>query len=722
MHGACSMRRFHPPLALAGTHCACSHLGSSKTATPPWAAPLRLLNAEGARALRPPQPLPRPHRSRLAPPKPPAKAPRAAGRAWLAAASPRDDIVAMTRRSDVNAGALVWERGRRARFEAALSSAGRTAPPPRSPRPASPRSSRGAGPVLCAAPPQRAVLASPGRGGARASGGAPGPAPAMPPGKVLQPVLKMKVDELFLYWLSEASTQRMLQDCLRRIKAPGRDQPTAGDGEQPGAWPTAPLAAPRSSGLEPPGTPGPGPALPVGAASSPRNAPHARGTRRSAGTKVVQTRKEEPLPPATSQSIPTFYFPRGHPQDSVNVDAIISKIESTFARFPHERATMDDMGLVHKACSCPLYWKGPLFYGAGGERTGSVSVHKFVTMWRKILQNCHDDTAKFVHLLMSPSCNYLVQEDFVPFLQDVVNTHPGLSFLKEASEFHSRYITTVIQRIFYAVNRSWSGRITCAELRRSSFLQNVALLEEEADINQLTEFFSYEHFYVIYCKFWELDTDHDLLIDADDLARHNDHAISTKMIDRIFSGAVTRGRKVQKEGKISYADFVWFLISEEDKKTPTSIEYWFRCMDLDGDGALSMFELEYFYEEQCRRLDSMAIEALPFQDCLCQMLDVVKPRTEGPEGEAGLTRLGRTPLLAGKITLQDLKRCELANVVFDTFFNIEKYLDHEQKEQISLLRDGDSGGPELSDWEKYAAEEYDILVAEETAGEPWEDG
>ncbi|XP_030782325.1 serine/threonine-protein phosphatase 2A regulatory subunit B'' subunit beta-like [Rhinopithecus roxellana] len=325
-------------------------------------------------------------------------------------------------------------------------------------------------------------------------------------------------------------------------------------------------------------------------------------------------------------------------------------------------------------------------------------------MWRKILQNCHDDAAKFVHLLMSPGCNYLVQEDLVPFLQDVVNTHPGLSFLKEASEFHSRYITTVIQRIFYTVNRSWSGRITCAELRRSSFLQNVALLEEEADINQLTEFFSYEHFYVIYCKFWELDTDHDLLIDAHDLARHNDHAISTKMIDRIFSGAVTRGRKVQKEGKISYADFVWFLISEEDKKTPTSIEYWFRCMDLDGDGALSMFELEYFYEEQCRRLDSMAIEALPFQDCLCQMLDLVKPRTEG------------------KITLQDLKRCKLASVFFDTFFNIEKYLDHEQKEQISLLRDSDSSGPELSDWEKYAAEEYDILVAEETAGEPWEDG
>uniref|UniRef100_A0A8P0SSD2 Protein phosphatase 2 regulatory subunit B''beta n=1 Tax=Canis lupus familiaris TaxID=9615 RepID=A0A8P0SSD2_CANLF len=415
-------------------------------------------------------------------------------------------------------------------------------------------------------------------------------------------------------------------------------------------------------------------------------------------------RRSSPCRPPPARTFLPSTSPRGRPTDTLHVDAVISKIEHTFAQFPHERATMDDMGRVAKACGCPLYWKGPLFCSAGGERTGSVSVHKFVAMWRKILHNCHDDAAKFLHLLMNPGCNYLVQEDFVPFLQDVVNTHPGLAFLKEASEFHSRYITTVIQRIFYTVNRSWSGRITCAELRRSTFLQNVALLEEEADINQLTEYFSYEHFYVIYCKFWELDTDHDLLIDSQDLARHNDHAVSTKMIERIFSGAVTRGRKVQKEGKISYADFVWFLLSEEDKRTPTSIEYWFRCMDLDGDGALSMFELEYFYEEQCRRLDSMAIEALPFEDCLCQMLDLVKPQNDG------------------KITLRDLKRCKLANVFFDTFFNIEKYLDHEQKEQVSLLRDSESEGPELSDWEKYAAEEYDILVAEEAAAEPWEDG
>ncbi|XP_043928397.1 serine/threonine-protein phosphatase 2A regulatory subunit B'' subunit beta isoform X2 [Protopterus annectens] len=414
----------------------------------------------------------------------------------------------------------------------------------------------------------------------------------------------------------------------------------------------------------------------------------------------VQKKKEDPLPPASSQTIPKFYFPRGCPKGNINIEDVIKRIEQTFSQFHNERATLEDMAKVAKSCGCPLYWKAPLFFFAGGDRTGCLSVHTFIAVWRKILQTCHDEAAKFLSLLSKPGCNYLEQDDFIPFLQDVVNSHPGLLFLKEATEFHPRYITTVIQRIFYTVNRSWSGRITCTELRKSNFLQNVVLLEEEDDINQLTDYFSYEHFYVIYCKFWELDTDHDLYIDKKSLSRHNDHAISSRMIDRIFSGAVTRDRKAQKDGRLSYADFAWFLISEEDKKTPTSIEYWFRCMDLDGDGVLSMYELEYFYEEQCQKLENMAIEPLPFEDCLCQMMDLVKPVCEG------------------KITLHDLKKCKMANVFFDTFFNIEKYLDHEQKDPFAVLKDGDCEGQDISDWERYAAEEYDILVAEE-ANEIW---
>ncbi|NXB93888.1 P2R3A phosphatase, partial [Vidua chalybeata] len=424
---------------------------------------------------------------------------------------------------------------------------------------------------------------------------------------------------------------------------------------------------------------------------------------------VVSTCTPLPVNKATSSTpvpinIPRFYFPKGLPNVCTNHEEIIARIEEAFTEFEDGKANICEMGKIAKICGCPLYWKAPLFSASGGERTGRVSVHSFVSMWRKILRSCHDDASRFTSLLAKPGCDCLQQEDFIPLLQDVVESHPGLTFLKDAPEFHSRYITTVIQRIFYTVNRSWSGKITLTELRKSNFLQTLALLEEEDDINQITDYFSYEHFYVIYCKFWELDTDHDLYISQKDLARYSDQALSNRIIERIFSGAVVRGTEVQKEGRMSYADFVWLLISEEDKRSATSIEYWFRCMDLDGDGVLSMYELEYFYEEQCERMEVMGIEPLPFQDLLCQMLDLVKPEREG------------------KVTLRDLKRCRMAHVFFNTFFNLEKYLDNEQRDPFAVQKDMDSDSPEPSDWDRYAAEEYEILVAEESGNEQLQEG
>lgn len=51
----------------------------------------------------------------------------------------------------------------------------------------------------------------------------------------------------------------------------------------------------------------------------------------------------------------------------------------------------------------------------------------------------------------------------------------------------------------------------------------------------MCRYFSYEHFYVIYCKFWELDTDHDFLIDKENLIRYGNHALTYRIVDRIFS-------------------------------------------------------------------------------------------------------------------------------------------------------------------------------------------
>jgi serine/threonine-protein phosphatase 2A regulatory subunit B'' len=101
---------------------------------------------------------------------------------------------------------------------------------------------------------------------------------------------------------------------------------------------------------------------------------------------------------------------------------------------------------------------------------------------------------------------------------------------------------TVIHRIFFGVNRRDNGRICWREFKQSDFYSIMELVDREEDINkvpsrniQIRQYFSYEHFYVIYCKFWELDGDHDFHITKDDFGKYSSHALSKKVVDRIFA-------------------------------------------------------------------------------------------------------------------------------------------------------------------------------------------
>lgn len=72
------------------------------------------------------------------------------------------------------------------------------------------------------------------------------------------------------------------------------------------------------------------------------------------------------------------------------------------------------------------------------------------------------------------------------------------------------------------------------------------------------------------------------------------------------------------------------------------------------------------------------------------------------------------PGIPDKVSLADLKRCRMTPIFFDTFFNLDKYLQAEQRDPFASRSDQDDGLA-ISDWDRYAGEEYEILVAEESA-------
>ena len=65
---------------------------------------------------------------------------------------------------------------------------------------------------------------------------------------------------------------------------------------------------------------------------------------------------------------------------------------------------------------------------------------------------------------------------------------------------------------------------------------------------------------MIYCKFWELDSDHDLTIDVEALMRYDNYALSSRVVERIMMGcglgkSVAKGTRAS-DLKMTYREFI----------------------------------------------------------------------------------------------------------------------------------------------------------------------
>lgn len=129
---------------------------------------------------------------------------------------------------------------------------------------------------------------------------------------------------------------------------------------------------------------------------------------------------------------------------------------------------------------------------------------------------------------------YIQPDDFKQLFKYLLETHPGLEFLQATPEFQDRYADTVVMRIFFILDSNDDGKVAWRDFKQSNLMDVFFQVSNESDINVVRQYFSYEHFYVLYCRFWELDTDHDFLIDKEDFSRYEGHALSRKAVDRIF--------------------------------------------------------------------------------------------------------------------------------------------------------------------------------------------
>jgi hypothetical protein len=178
--------------------------------------------------------------------------------------------------------------------------------------------------------------------------------------------------------------------------------------------------------------------------------------------------------------------------------------------------------VTKEVCRFPSFFNGPLYARillCTKTSDECITLPMFESYWRQEMEP-YDASDRFFRLVKQPAAESIQRDDFLPFLKALLRDHPGLEFLSNHAEFQEKYAATVITRIFYAVNKCASGNLTSRQIRRSDLLDAFLQVDEEEDINKVTRYLSYEHFYVLYCRFWELDHDRDYRISREDLLKY----------------------------------------------------------------------------------------------------------------------------------------------------------------------------------------------------------
>ncbi|TNJ30013.1 putative Protein phosphatase 2A regulatory subunit [Giardia muris] len=321
----------------------------------------------------------------------------------------------------------------------------------------------------------------------------------------------------------------------------------------------------------------------------------------------------------------------------------------------------------------------------------------------------------------------IVEEDLMALMAGVCRYHPALEFLRATPEFQVQYSITVVTRIFYLLDRTFKNNISLHDLVVSKLVNTLWLLQREPDINRVLKYFSYEHFYVIFCKFWELDTDHDQYISEQDLCRYGIHTCpfpfvckcgktdgtctcnrvyNSRAVARIFA-QIPRPFVSTVPGKMCYKDFIPFILAEEDKDSDPALDYFFALMDVDEDNYISTSDIMYFWPVMEQMYHCHKRDTNRQRDVMCQMVDMAK-HTQYCVGN-GFAHQDQ------RISKRDIRRCKTQGNLFNVFFNFTKAVQFECKDPYTIRYSPHMF--EKTTWERFARVIYDSLEGMEEAAQ-----
>uniref|UniRef100_A0A8C5BAK1 Protein phosphatase 2, regulatory subunit B'', gamma n=1 Tax=Gadus morhua TaxID=8049 RepID=A0A8C5BAK1_GADMO len=259
---------------------------------------------------------------------------------------------------------------------------------------------------------------------------------------------------------------------------------------------------------------------------------------------------------------------------------------------------------------------------------------------------------------------YLRESDLENYILELIPTLPQLDGLEKS--FYSFYVCTAVRKFFFFLDPLRTGeREICTQSKKISWAASRLRDEELSKESQESNWFSAPSALRVYGQYLNLDKDHNGMLSKEELSRYGTATLTAVFLDRVYQECLTY------DGEMDYKTYLDFVLALENRKEPAALQYIFKLLDMENQGYLTVFSLNYFFRAIQEQMKIHGQEVISFQDVKDEIFDMVKPKDPY------------------KITLQDLVNSCQGDTVSSILIDLNGFWTYENRE-VLVANDNDS--------------------------------
>mmetsp|Transcript_42560 Transcript_42560/g.100151 ORF Transcript_42560/g.100151 Transcript_42560/m.100151 type:complete len:313 (+) Transcript_42560:319-1257(+) len=267
----------------------------------------------------------------------------------------------------------------------------------------------------------------------------------------------------------------------------------------------------------------------------------------------------------------------------------------------------------------------------------------------------------------SAGFGFLREPDLEAFIADQMTVFPCLQVLEES--FTPFYQCTAVRKLFFFLDPQRKGKIKIKDLATCTMLDDFFALRHanlpEAEL--ASNWFSSHNALRVYSMYLRLDMDRNGLLSREELQHFGGRGLTSVFVERVFQQCHTY------DDEIDYKTFLDFVLAMENKQTPQSLRFFWRFLDVQNKGFLSIFDINYFFREVAMQLERSGHPVVEVVDVKDEIFDMVKPAD---------------PL---KITLEDLEKSNVGGTVISMLIDMQAFYEYDNRESFLAQDDDDEG-------------------------------